>query len=370
MDDFSNTPFAHLKNLSSAKKKGDAPSRLKATDDSHISRPAARSGNSVQKQAKRSDVQEQDEDAHLFYSAMQKVSPAGKKKPTTAGEDTLFLAAMERSGLVNKGHTRTERRQSPPEAPQTAAQQSPSPASPATRAGGQKAAFGKGRGKTTETHTATPPVSDEGGEEDFSAHFALEGGSREQELFGKAMNGVTPLAVKGRDVPQKTPSLPTTAGGSSPAVVMQEILDGRIEFALHHTREYIEGNVKGVDPNIVARLKAGALSPEAHIDLHGLNADQAREALTSFMKNAYQRNMRTVLVITGRGRNSPEGFAVLRNLISEWLTHEPFKRVVLAFCSARQTDGGLGALYVLLRKYKKSMGKIQWDVAMPGPSDI
>jgi Uncharacterized protein conserved in bacteria len=369
MDDFSNTPFAHLKNLSSAKKKGDALSRFMVAGDSTASHPSAQSGNSAQKQSKRPAVQEQDEDAHLFYSAMQKVSPTGKKKPVTAGGDTLFLAVMERSGLMNKGQIRTERKQSPPEAAQSgenAAQQSFSVA----RAGKKRTASGKGGGKTPGSRTPTPVVSEEDSEEDFSALLTPESGNREQELFGKAMNGVMPLAVKGRDVPQKKPSLPTTAGGSSPAVVMQEILDGRIEFALHHTREYIEGSVKGVDPIIVTRLKAGALSPEAHIDLHGLNADQARVALSSFMKNAYQRNMRTVLVITGRGRNSPEGFAVLRNLISEWLTHEPFKRVVLAFCTARQTDGGLGALYVLLRKYKKSMGKIQWDVAVPGPSNM
>jgi hypothetical protein len=35
--------------------------------------------------------------------------------------------------------------------------------------------------------------------------------------------------------------------------------------------------------------------------------------------------------------------------------------VVLAFCTARANDGGAGALYVLLRKKRKDVGKVQWD---------
>jgi DNA-nicking Smr family endonuclease len=69
-----------------------------------------------------------------------------------------------------------------------------------------------------------------------------------------------------------------------------------------------------------------------------------------------------VLLIPGRGRNSPNGVAVLRDCIRVWLTREPFKRVVLAFCTAETADGGPGSLYVLLRKYKKR-GKIYWNRA-------
>ena len=72
--------------------------------------------------------------------------------------------------------------------------------------------------------------------------------------------------------------------------------------------------------------------------------------------------MRTVLVVTGRGKNSPGGLSILRAQVQEWLTKEPFKRVVLAFCTAKTCDGGTGALYVLLRRYKKSRGAILWEL--------
>jgi DNA-nicking Smr family endonuclease len=116
-------------------------------------------------------------------------------------------------------------------------------------------------------------------------------------------------------------------------------------------------------------LRAGQFSPEAHLDLHGQNAVQAQCSLTWFIKNAYQRGLRTVLVITGRGKNSPDGVGVLRPLLPGWLSKDPFKRVVLAFCTAKAGDGGPGAVYVLLRKYKKSRGKIVWEHS-PSNDDV
>lgn len=184
-------------------------------------------------------------------------------------------------------------------------------------------------------------------------------GAEEKALFSKAMQGVTPVGGKGRDI--AAPVEPARgAAGVDPSQALRDVLEGRVEFALHHTGEYMEGYVTGVNPLIMARLRAGQYSPEAHVDLHGMNARQAYDALALFMKNAYQRSLRTVVVVTGRGRNSPDGIGVLRGLLQRWLCREPFKRVVLAFCTARPGDGGPGAAYVLLRKYKKNRGKIIW----------
>ena len=45
------------------------------------------------------------------------------------------------------------------------------------------------------------------------------------------------------------------------------------------------------------------------------------------------------------------------------------KRVVLAFCTALPKHGGAGALYVLLRQYRKTQGKILWD-RLPPDADL
>ena len=112
----------------------------------------------------------------------------------------------------------------------------------------------------------------------------------------------------------------------------------------------------------------GAFSPEASIDLHGLNVQQAFETLRGFFKASWYRGMRCVIVVPGRGRNSPDGIGILREKLKLWFTQEPFKRVVLAFCTARPHDGGPGSLYVLLRKYKKK-GRVYWD-RMPPDEDL
>ncbi len=194
----------------------------------------------------------------------------------------------------------------------------------------------------------------------------VEPAAPEDDMFFTAMRGVAPIAARGRDIHAPAEAASNECPGRDPAATLRDLLDGRIEFAVCHTEEYMEGFVAGLDPLILGKLRAGSLSPEAHLDLHGLNARQALDALAIFMKNAYTRSLRAVLVITGRGRNSPDGIGVLRLQLQEWLTHDPFKRVVLAFCTAQPHDGGPGAVYVLLRKYKKSRGKIVWE---RGPGD-
>lgn len=202
----------------------------------------------------------------------------------------------------------------------------------------------------------------------FAFQDAAASDAKAEDLFARAVQGVRPLSGGGRDLAPGAEKK-AAAPGADPVAALREILEGRVDFALRHTDEYQEGFVVGLDPLVLSRLRAGRYSPEKHIDLHGLNARQAHDALTHFIKGAYQRNMRCVVVVTGRGRNSPDGVGVLRPLLQDWLSRDPFKRVVLAFCTAKPGDGGPGAVYVLLRKYKKSRGKIIWE-RRPGDDDF
>lgn len=177
--------------------------------------------------------------------------------------------------------------------------------------------------------------------------------------FTAAVRGVRPLKGKGRDiVPRPEPAHAV----SSPEDSFQDLLEKSLEFSLFFSEAYIEGHVVGLDPLILQKLRAGRFKPEAHLDLHGFNARQAFGALFGFIRGNWYKGMRSVLVIPGKGRNSPDGVGVLRERVQSWLTQEPFKRVVLAFCTANSADGGAGSLYVLLRKYKKK-GKVFWERA-------
>lgn len=180
---------------------------------------------------------------------------------------------------------------------------------------------------------------------------------REQNEFELAMRSVQPLSGQGRRVAQK----PLLRSAILPREqTLEDFMAGRLEFEISSTDEYLEGHVTGLDELILNRLRAGQFSPEANLDLHGLNSEQAFETLKEFMRQSWLKNLRVVLIVTGRGHNSPQGQSVLRHKLQGWLTREPFKRVVLGFCTARPHDGGPGSIYVLLRRFRKK-GRIQWD---------
>ena len=190
-------------------------------------------------------------------------------------------------------------------------------------------------------------------------------GPADEEVFMAAMQGVKQINdSSGRQVTPKAKSAPTMAMVDPEAQAesdLQLFLKGDVEFELEYTEEFMYGYVRGLDIKTFQQLKSGSLSVAAHLDMHGMTSDQAQESLLFFIRESYLQNHRCVLVVTGRGINSPGGQSILRREAEVWLTRDPLKRVVLAFCTAQPKDGGAGAVYVLLRKQKKTQGKISWD---------
>lgn len=187
----------------------------------------------------------------------------------------------------------------------------------------------------------------------------------DDELFMTAMQGVKQMeGSRGRQIPPSSPFQQQQQVEDPEERAKQDLkrfLRGEVEFELEYTEEFMYGYVRGLDIKTFQQLKAGTLSVAAHLDLHGMTSDQAQESLLFFIRESYMQSHRCVLVVTGRGRNSPGGQSILRQETEGWLTRDPLKRVVLAFCTAQPKDGGAGAIYVLLRKQKKAQGKITWD---------
>ncbi|KAB1441098.1 Smr/MutS family protein [Pseudodesulfovibrio senegalensis] len=189
----------------------------------------------------------------------------------------------------------------------------------------------------------------------------------DEETFFNAMQGVQQLEGqrKGREIPTKTtPRKKVPMAEKDESEDLRQFMAGNIDFELEYTDEYMHGYVTGLDSKVFYQLKAGSLSHQAHVDLHGLNSEQARDNLLFFIRECYLQNKRCLLVITGRGKNSPGGRGILRQELQTWLTKDPLRRIVLAFCTAQAKDGGAGAVYVLLRKQKKQKGKVKWDTMM------
>jgi DNA-nicking Smr family endonuclease len=102
----------------------------------------------------------------------------------------------------------------------------------------------------------------------------------------------------------------------------------------------------GISNQAVRQLKRQAASVRETLDLHGLTRDQARLALQHFVGQATARGISKVRVIHGQGYGSRDGASVLRYLARHWLQQMP---AVLAFVTPPATDGGKGAVLVLLR---------------------
>ncbi len=109
------------------------------------------------------------------------------------------------------------------------------------------------------------------------------------------------------------------------------------------------GRAAGVDRRSAQRLTRGQLPVEAALDLHGHTQDQAHAALDRFLSQAQARGLRCVLVITGKGTTKEAG-GVLRAQVPRWLNEPANRARILAFDYAQPKDGGLGALYVLIRR--------------------
>ncbi|MSO72126.1 MAG: DNA mismatch repair protein MutS [Rhodospirillaceae bacterium] len=108
------------------------------------------------------------------------------------------------------------------------------------------------------------------------------------------------------------------------------------------------GTTADIDRRTAQRLKRGDMAVDGRIDLHGLNLDQAHDALAVYIRSAYARGARCLVVVTGKGKG--ESIGKIRNETPHWLNQAPLRSLILAVASARPRDGGEGALYVLLKR--------------------
>ena len=178
------------------------------------------------------------------------------------------------------------------------------------------------------------------------------------EAFTTAMADVTPLNKDARGRVAKPPKPALLSAEPSEDEVslkaLQDLVAGRSAFTIEHTAEYVEGVAPGVDSHLAQRLHHGDFSIQDQLDLHGHTVDEAKETLDHFLTQSYLSGRRCLRLIHGRGLNSPDKQAVLKDAVHTWLSHGRLSRMVLAFVTARPNAGGAGAVYVLLRRVPPS----------------
>jgi len=102
-------------------------------------------------------------------------------------------------------------------------------------------------------------------------------------------------------------------------------------------------------PKRIKQVKQGKLTPDASLDLHGLQCTEVVDKLQYFFQNARHHGWQTLLVITGKGLHSEDGEPVLRNEVERYLSAEGGKQLV-EWSRAPKQYGGSGALILFLPK--------------------
>ena len=160
--------------------------------------------------------------------------------------------------------------------------------------------------------------------------------------FRKAVADVEPLA------PRRRAELKPPAAAPVPrqrqrdeAAALAESLAGplSVDDALD-TGEELSYLREGMARETLRKLRRGHWAIEDGVDLHGLNRDQAAAIVVEFLNYCLAHRLRCVRIVHGKG------LGILKAKLRKWL---PQREEVLAYCQAPASEGGSGALLVLLK---------------------
>jgi len=198
-------------------------------------------------------------------------------------------------------------------------------------------------GRASALPAAAPPLRVDPADED------------DEDLFLRSVSGAKRIAAIVE--PEPGPQVPPTGAGSR--VRVDDESDGRELFlqALgaigtagfrDEPADQEEDAPARSASSRMRQLKRGTLRISEELDLHGFLKGEALRRLEHFITGASARGLEAVLVITGKGHNSPEG-PVLPGAVDAWL-RDHAKGMVAEFHPAPRDRGGSGALVVFLKK--------------------
>ncbi len=114
--------------------------------------------------------------------------------------------------------------------------------------------------------------------------------------------------------------------------------------------EYVEWKKDGVQNGVFEKLKRGEYPLDASLDLHRKTVKEARHLVFAFLARASARHHRHVAIAHGKGELSQTP-GRLKSYVVHWLSQHP---EVIAYCSAIRQMGGVGSVFILLRKSRDS----------------
>ncbi|MDT0593718.1 DNA endonuclease SmrA [Glaciecola petra] len=171
-----------------------------------------------------------------------------------------------------------------------------------------------------------------------------------QEMQG--MDGVVPL---------NTPNRANTLAGKRSSLSQQlkrEALEKQIALddnglSIDYVtpldpHDFLSYKQDGVQDGVYKNLRLGKYQIDSRFSVKGLKFDDARLGIFNTITACHEKGIRTILIEHGLGLNSKPFPAFMKSYVNQWL-HE--MEAVIAFHTALKQHGGLGSVYVLLKKH-------------------
>ena len=170
----------------------------------------------------------------------------------------------------------------------------------------------------------------------------------DDNLFQRLMSDIKPLRAEERaPLARRKPQPKAHFRRADDRAALHESLDVTIDELEESSGESLRFQRASVGRTTMRMLTRGSYAIQAEIDLHGMTLAEAKPRLEKFVLRCARNNKLCIRIVHGKGLGSGERGPVLKRAVDRWLRKWD---AVLAFVSARQVDGGTGAVYVLLRE--------------------
>ena len=173
----------------------------------------------------------------------------------------------------------------------------------------------------------------------------------DKNLLAEALAGVRPIKHD-KVFPERVEPKPSLAQLARRAAAMGNsgvqdrnyLTDAEVEWLAPD--DWLEYRNPGVQHGVFKKLRLGHYQPARTLDLHRMTVKEARAEVWKFLLNAVRHESRCIQITHGKGGRETSR-SVLKSYVNFWLRQVP---EVIAFHSCQPRHGGLGAVYVLLKK--------------------
>ena len=111
-------------------------------------------------------------------------------------------------------------------------------------------------------------------------------------------------------------------------------------------------------PDKDINLEKKKANEQLSFDLHGYSLDDANKKVSTLIKNSYQRGIRKLVIVTGKGLHSQneknpyvsKNLGILKYSVPEFIKNDiELMKMIIKIEDAKPNDGGSGAFYIFLK---------------------